>query len=94
MNEPLTGDDRAPDTSWQDILAFERAWPTAGPAKDRAIRARFRLSPARYHQRLNRLIDEPDALRHDPMLVRRLRRLRDTRRVRRQVRRLGEDRAG
>jgi hypothetical protein len=40
---------------------------------------------------LNRLIDRPEALAYDPMLVRRLRRLRDSRRRRRVAARLGHE---
>jgi hypothetical protein len=62
------------------ILDFERSWWRHPGPKERAIRERFGLSAARYYQLLNRLIDTPEALRHDPMLVRRLRRLRAARR--------------
>jgi hypothetical protein len=74
---------------WQDILEFERNWWKASGRKEPAVRARFGISPARYYQLLNRLIDQPEALEHDPMLVQRLRRLRETRRRRRFARRLG-----
>ena len=74
---------------WQDILDFERSWEQISVHKDLAVRARFGISPARYYQLLNRLIDQPEALEHDPMLVQRLRRLRETRRRRRFARRLG-----
>jgi hypothetical protein len=70
-------------------LDFERSWWKEPGPKERAIRERFGLSAARYHQLLNRLIDRPEALAYDPMLVRRLRRLRDRRRRRRFARRLG-----
>jgi Protein of unknown function (DUF3263) len=53
------------------------------------IRERFEISSARYHQLLNRAIDLPAAVAFDPMLVRRLRRLRDERRRKRFARRLG-----
>jgi hypothetical protein len=62
------------------ILDFERGWWQQEGSKELAIRSRFGLSPTRYYQLLNRLIDSPDALRYDPMLVRRLRRLRTARR--------------
>jgi hypothetical protein len=62
------------------ILEFERSWWRLPGTKRRAIRARFRFSPARYYQLLNRLLDSPAALAHDPLLVRRLRRVRATRR--------------
>jgi hypothetical protein len=74
---------------WQDILDFERNWWKGSVRKELAVRARFGISPARYYQLLNRLIDQPEALEHDPMLVQRLRRLRESRRRRRFARRLG-----
>lgn len=71
------------------ILDFEReAWKLHVP-KERAIRERFGFSAARYHQLLNRAIDLPAAVGYDPMLVRRLRRVRDVRRRRRVAGRLG-----
>ena len=72
---------------WQDILDFERSWP-ARLAKEAAVRRHFGVSAARYYQALNRLIDRPEALRYDPVLVRRLRRLRESRRSARFVGRL------
>lgn len=77
------------DERSREILDFEReAWKLHVP-KERAIRERFGFSAARYHQLLNRAIDLPAALAYDPMLVRRLRRVRDARRRRRVAGRLG-----
>lgn len=68
------------DDRSRQVLDFEReAWKLT-TTKERAIRERFGFSPARYHQILHRIIDRPDALLYDPMLVRRLRRLRELRR--------------
>lgn len=61
------------------MLDFERAWATRVGAKEAAIRAEFSIPAARYYQMLYALIDSPVALRSDPMLVRRLQRLRDAR---------------
>ena len=61
------------------VLDFERAWASRLGAKDAAIRAEFSIPAARYYQMLYALIDSPVALRSDPLLVRRLQRLRDTR---------------
>jgi hypothetical protein len=61
------------------ILAFENEWSRHAGAKEEAIRADLAMSPARYYQLLGRLIDTADAQAHDPMLVKRLRRLRDAR---------------
>jgi hypothetical protein len=61
------------------MLAFERQWWRRAGAKETAIRDRFDLSPTRYYQALNALVDRPDALAVDPLLVRRLRRVRSAR---------------
>ena len=71
------------------VLEFERAGSWPGRAKGRAIRERLGITPTRYHQVLVGAIDRPEALAFDPMLVRRLRRLRDARRRTRLARRLG-----
>jgi hypothetical protein len=73
------------------ILAFERQWWKYAGAKETAIRDLFDMSATRYYQTLNALIDRPEALVHDPMLVKRLRRLRTTRQRTRSARRLGID---
>jgi hypothetical protein len=72
-----------------DILAFERQWWRYSGAKEQAVRDMFNLSATRYYQVLNALIDRPEALAHDPMLVQRLRRIRHTRQRVRSVRHLG-----
>lgn len=77
------------DQRARDLLDFEReSWMLEVP-KERAIRERFGFSAARYHQLLNRVLDTPAALAYDPMLVRRLHRVRDARRRRRVAGRLG-----
>ena len=73
----------------RDVLAFERQWWKYAGAKEQAIRDRFDMSATRYYQVLNTLIDRPEALGHDPLLVKRLRRLRSTRQRARAARRLG-----
>jgi Protein of unknown function (DUF3263) len=77
------------DERARDVLDFERDWWKSSAPKERAIRERFGLSAARYHQVLNGLLDRPEALAYDPMLVRRLRRVREARRRKRYARRLG-----
>ena len=62
-----------------DMLTFERHWWRQAGAKETAIRDRFGVPPTRYYQVLNALVDRPDALAADPLLVRRLRRLRRAR---------------
>jgi hypothetical protein len=59
-----------------------RTWQRPG-AKERAIRERLGISPTRYYQLLNALLDRPEALAHDPVTVNRLRRMREDRRSRR-----------
>jgi IS4 transposase len=68
------------DETEQRLLAFERSWADRVGNREAAIRAEFGVSSARYYQMLYALIDSPIAVRHDPLLVRRLQRLRDSRR--------------
>ena len=75
----------------REILAFERQWWRFAGAKDEAIRERFGMSATRYYQVLNALVDRPEALAADPMLVRRLRRMRGARQRQRSGRVLGSD---
>jgi hypothetical protein len=58
------------------ILAFERSWWRQPGAKEQAIADLLGLSATRYYQLLNELIDRPEALGFDPVLVKRLRRQR------------------
>ena len=71
----------APELTSRELamLAFERQWWRAAGAKETAIRDRFGLSPTRYYQVLNALVDRSEALAADPLLVRRLRRVRAAR---------------
>jgi len=73
----------------REIIAFERQWWKYAGAKEQAIRELFDMSATRYYQVLNLLIDSPIALAADPMLIKRLRRLRATRQRARSARRLG-----
>ena len=61
------------------ILDFERSWWRYAGAKESAIKELLDLTPARYYQMLNNLIDRDDALATAPILVKRLRRLREAR---------------
>ncbi len=73
-----------------DVLAFERQWWKYAGAKEEAIKELFSMSATRYYQVLNALVDRPpEALAADPMLVKRLRRLRASRQKARAARRLG-----
>ena len=57
------------------MLDFERWWSNEEP-RDQVIRARFQCSPDEYHAELTRVLDDPAAMEHDPLVVRRLKRLR------------------
>jgi hypothetical protein len=72
-----------------EILQFERQWWKYAGAKEAAIKDLFDMSATRYYQVLNALIDNPAALAADPMLIKRLRRLRSQRQRTRHARRLG-----
>jgi hypothetical protein len=61
------------------ILEIERSWWRYAGAKESAIKELFDMSAPRYYQLLNDLIDREDALLASPMLVKRLRRLRQAR---------------
>ncbi|ATW49222.1 DUF3263 domain-containing protein [Streptomyces peucetius] len=93
MTDDQGPDDRGPDDRGFEgqelsgreraVLAMERrSWRGPG-AKERAIREQLDISPVRYYQLLNALLDDPRALAHDPVTVNRLRRVRDARRSRR-----------
>lgn len=69
---PLSDRDR-------DLLDFESRWNGHSAAKEEAIRGELALTPARFYQLLERVIDEPGAAEYDAMLVHRLRRLREAR---------------
>ena len=73
----------------KQILSFERQWWRYAGAKEQAIRDQFAMSGTRYYQVLNALIDRSEALSFDPLLVKRLRRLRASRQRTRAARRLG-----
>lgn len=76
QGEPLT--DRE-----LEILAFEKQIYVHPGVKEDTIRTLFDISPTRYYQQLNVIIDKPAALVHDPVLVKRLLRLREQRSARR-----------
>jgi len=73
----------------REIIAFERQWWKYAGAKEQAVRDLFDMSATRYYQVLNALIDNPVALEADPMLIKRLHRLRASRQRARSARRLG-----
>jgi len=86
-------EDRGQDVPFGDrerqILEFERFWWKYAGAKERAIKESLEMSATRYYQILNQIIDMPEALSYDPILVKRLQRLRAFRQRERVARRLG-----
>jgi len=70
---PLSDRDR-------QILDLERTWWTEPGSKEAAIRQGLGLSPTRYYRLLNGLLESVDAHDYDPLVVRRLRRVRERRR--------------
>lgn len=87
-SEPSAAAASLTDTE-REILAFERQWWKYAGAKETAIRELFGMTATRYYQVLNALLDSEAALAADPMLVKRLRRMRDARQRERSARRLG-----
>ena len=71
------------------MLDFERQWWRYAGAKESAIKELFDLTPPAYYQMLNNLIDREDAVLAEPILVKRLRRLRESRTAARSSTRLG-----
>src|SRR5437868_15437297 len=84
--QPVSGELSERD---REILAFERQWWKYAGAKEQAIRELFDMSATRYYQVLNALLDKPEAMAADPLLIKRLRRLRTSRQRTRAARRLG-----
>lgn len=86
--EPSGPRERSAGLSERDlaILMFERTWWRHAGVKEEAIREEFGVSSARYYQLLGALIDTPAALVEDPMLVKRLLRVREARTAKRAAR--------
>ena len=74
-----------------DMLDFERTWWKHAGVKEQAIKERFAMSATRYYQMLNDLLEKPAAVEHDPILVKRLKRLRIYRQRQRVARLLGAE---
>jgi hypothetical protein len=92
MSELLPANDLASSGLTQlesQILEFERTWWRHAGAKESSIKELFNLTPPAYYQVLNNLIDKESALLAEPLLVKRLRRLRDTRTAARSSTKLG-----
>lgn len=92
-HEPTPGQKTSKELSERErlLLVFERQWFRYAGAKEQAIKETFDISATRYYQLLGELIERPEAMAFDPMLVKRLRRLRAARQRERAVRKLGMD---
>jgi hypothetical protein len=73
------------------ILDFERSWWKHAGVKEQAIKEHFDISATKYYQLLNELLEKPEAGEHDPILVKRLRRIRTYRQRQRVARLLGAE---
>ena len=73
------------------ILDFERSWWKHAGVKEQAIKEHFDISATRYYQVLNELLEKPEAAAHDPILIKRLRRIRIYRQRQRVARLLGAE---
>ena len=91
MSEFMPINDSAAGLSELEIkmLEFERTWWRHAGAKESSIKELFNLTPPAYYQMLNNLIDRPAALMAQPLLVKRLLRLRDQRTASRSSTKLG-----
>jgi hypothetical protein len=91
MSEFMPINDSADGLSELEIkmLEFERTWWRHAGAKESSIKELFNLTPPAYYQLLNNLIDRPAALMAEPLLVKRLLRLREQRTASRSSSRLG-----
>ena len=91
MSEFMPINDSAAGLSELEIkmLEFERTWWRHAGAKESSIKELFNLTPPAYYQLLNNLIDREEALMAEPILVKRLRRLRESRTEARSSSKLG-----
>ena len=71
------------------MLEFERTWWRHAGAKESSIKELFNLTPPAYYQMLNNLIDREAALLAEPLLVKRLLRVRQQRNAARSSSKLG-----
>ena len=71
------------------LLEFENNWWRHAGSKESAIKELFNLTPPAYYQLLNNLIDRQEAIMAQPILVKRLRRIRDARTTARSSSKLG-----
>jgi hypothetical protein len=79
------------DAQDKRILDFERSWWKHAGVKEQAIKEHFEMSATRYYQILNEVLEKPAALSYDPILVKRLKRLRVYRQRQRVARLLGAE---
>ena len=91
MEDPSHHEDQDLSAREIEMLDFERSWWKHAGVKEEAIRNRFDMSATRYYQLLNELLENPSAMAYDPILVKRLKRLRIYRQRQRVARLLGAE---
>ncbi len=64
----------------REILDFEGSWWKEGGPKEVRIREQLQVSPSRYYALLQELMESAEAMEHSPLVVRRMRRMRERRR--------------
>ena len=74
-----------------EVLDFERSWWKHAGVKEQAIKERFDMSATRYYQLLNEVLENAAAMEQDPILIKRLKRLRSYRQKQRVARLLGDE---
>lgn len=84
-DEPTTQGPYYPNPTVEQLLDFEEAHPQL-TGKTEQIRIAFGVSPTRYYVLLNRAIDDPASVTHNPITTHRLQRQREDRRARRDSR--------
>lgn len=85
----MTGSTNLTDLEREILDVESRHWRYAG-AKETHVREQLGISPVRYHQVLNALLEREEALAYAPAVVGRLRRLREARAAERGGSRPGE----
>lgn len=94
MTTPPAGTAHPLTDAEHTLLIIERQLWTRPGSKEQAIRDLLDIGATRYYQLLVQLLDRPEALVAEPLLIGRLRRIRDSAAQHRQARRVGLARLG
>jgi hypothetical protein len=79
-SERTAGADPTLSERHRAMIDFERTWWRLETPRDDVIRARFRCTADEYYAELHRVLELPEAMAHDPVVVRRFHRRRQRRR--------------